>query len=227
MAKKASKRVATRKAYRKGKKKAEARAVRGGAGGGGKKTAKKATRKSAAKKSAAVKPARKAARKPAGAKRAASLGPRPVNSGRGLTPAEIGSVVVEAFNEHRPDAELWNEYWADDVESIEGMGVSLAWHGRDAMQAKGEEWTAGHIVHSASAEGPYVGATGFAIRFRMDVEEKATGNRAVMEEVGVYSVRNGKVIREEFMYGSMTPVLVGGAAEEVVTTAHVEEAIPI
>jgi hypothetical protein len=34
----------------------------------------------------------------------------------------------------------------------------------------------------------------------MDVEEKKTGNRRTMREVGVYTVENGKVIREEFMY---------------------------
>jgi len=26
-----------------------------------------------------------------------------------------------------------------------------------------------------------------------------------MEEVGVYTVRNGKIVQEEFMYGSATP----------------------
>jgi hypothetical protein len=213
MAKKTSTRVATRKAYRKAKKKSVAKAA------GKKKTARRV-----GARAAAAKGGKKVARKPA-AKRPRSLSPKPVNSGRGPTPAEIGSVVVEAFNEHRPDVELWDRFWADDVESIEGMGVSLAWNGRDAMQAKGDSWMAEHIVHSASAEGPYVGATGFAIRFRMDVEEKSTGDRVLMEEVGIYTVKNGKVIREEFMYSAMTPVLIGGEAEEVI--AHVEEVIPI
>lgn len=216
MAKRTGKRVATRKAYRKAKKTATKAATRPT-------STKKASRK-VGKKAAGAKTARKktVAR---GARR--SLSPRPINSGRGPTPAEIGAVVVEAFNEHRPDMELWDQFWADDVESIEGMGVSLAWHGRDAMQAKGENWIAEHTVHSASAEGPYVGATGFSIRFRMDVEEKSTGDRVLMEEVGVYTVKNGKVVREEFMYGAMVPVAVGGEGEEVVTTARIEEVMPI
>lgn len=193
-----------------------------------KKSATRAGRSKATKKArTAKKVGKKAPARKKTVRRARSLAPRPVNSGRGLTPAEIGAVVVEAFNEHQPDVELWNQFWADDVESIEGMGVSLAWHGRDAMQAKGETWAADHIVHSANAEGPYVGATGFSIRFRMDVEEKSTGNRMLMEEIGVYTVKNGKVVREEFMYGSVTPVAVGGEMAEVMTTATVEEVIPI
>jgi hypothetical protein len=219
MAKRVGKRVATRKAYRKAKKQASKPPA--------KKTAKKVAKKSAKKAGATA--ATKSARKKKVVRRGGgrSLAPRPVKSGRGPSPAEIGGAVVEAFNEHRPDLELWKQYWADDVESVEGMGVSLAWHGRDAMQAKGEAWMAEHNVHSASAEGPYVGATGFAIRFRMDVEEKSTGNRVLMEEVGVYTVKNGKVVREEFMYGSMTPVLIAGQAEEVIATARMEEVIPI
>jgi hypothetical protein len=216
MAKRAGKRVATRKAYRKAKKQNTRAAA--------KKTRKKASKK--ASKKTGSKTTRKAGRKTT-RRSSRSLSPSPINTGRGPTPAEIGAAVVEAFNDHRPDIQLWDQFWSDDVESIEGIGVSLAWRGRDAMQAKGENWMAEHTIHSASADGPFVGATGFAIRFHMDVEEKSTGNRVLMEEIGVYSVRNGRVVREEFMYGTMTPVAVGGEGEEVITTARVEEVIPI
>ena len=90
------------------------------------------------------------------------------------------------------------------VTSIEGVGVSLAWSGRKAVEAKNAGWVETHVIHSCSAEGPYVGATGFAMRMRMDVEDKTTGDRVMMDEVGAYTVLNGKVIQEEFMYGSMT-----------------------
>lgn len=223
MARRAGKRVATRKAYLKAQKATKRSATR-------KKTARKksarkktgTTRKTARK--TASKTTRKTTRKPAS--RTRSLKPRAITSGRGPSPADIGAVVVEAFNEHRPDVELWDRFWSDDVESVEGLGVSQAWRGRDAMQAKGEAWIAEHTVHSATAEGPYVGATGFSIRFRMDVEEKSTGNRILMEEIGVYTVRNGKVIREEFMYGAVTPVATGGEGEEIETTARFEEVVP-
>ena len=55
-------------------------------------------------------------------------------------------------------------------------------------------------MHGASAEGPFVGATGFAVKFTIDLETKSTGKRETMTEVGVYTVKNGKIVQEEFMY---------------------------
>ena len=181
----------------------------------------KKSRKSAAKaarkpvrtprKTAAKAAAKKAARKPA--KRASSLAPTPVKTGRGPTPGEIGRGLCEMINQGVGEREIWDRYWHPGVVSIEGEGVSLAWNGRKAMQAKGEEWMRTHKVHGVSADGPFVGASGFAIRFRMDVEDTSAGQRQIMDEVGVYTIQNGKIVREEFMYGPSQPVL-GGATQE-------------
>ncbi len=59
-----------------------------------------------------------------------------------------------------------------------------------------------NVIHGASTEGPFVVSTGFAVRFRMDVETKSTGQRRVMDEVGVYTVEDGKIVCEEFMYST-------------------------
>jgi hypothetical protein len=171
---------------------------------------KKTTRKSGrsagkAPTRTAKKAARGGARKPAKpAKRSAakaSRGPVPIKTGRGATPREIGEAVVQHFNRGGPDKELWGKYWHPQAESIEGEGMAMAWRGRKAIASKGEWWTSSHTVHSARAEGPFVGATGFSIKFRIDSEEKDSGKRRDMEEIGVYTIQNGKVIREEFMYG--------------------------
>jgi hypothetical protein len=175
-----------------------------------KKSGKKPARKSAkaarvAKARKAAKPAKKAARKGAG------TAPKPVKTGRGSTPRQIGDAVVAHFNKGGPDKELWAQHWHPGAESVEGEGMAMAWKGRKAIAAKSDWWVANNTVHSASAEGPYVGATGFSIKFRMDVEEKASGKRTQMEEVGVYTVQNGKVIREEFMYGPSRVISEGRA----------------
>jgi ketosteroid isomerase-like protein len=49
-------------------------------------------------------------------------------------------------------------------------------------------------------EGPYVNGDEFVVRFTMDVTPKATGKRMKMDEVGVYSVKNGKIVAERFCY---------------------------
>lgn len=135
-----------------------------------------------------------------GKKAAKALEPKLVKTGKGASPLEVGQAVVAGFNAHKPERELWDAHWSRKVESIEGLGVSMKWVGRKAMEAKGAQWMATHKIYAASAEGPFVGATGFAVRFSMDVEDTTTGKREMMHEVGVYTVKSGKVVCEEFMY---------------------------
>ena len=171
-----------------------------------KSVSKKSKAKSApAAKKPAAKAVKKAAAKPAMSKPAAkkvksasSTAPRPVNTGKGLQPVDIGRQVVADFNEGK--MELNDTMWSKDIVSIEGLGMGLAWHGRAAVDEKSAHWRAAHKIHGASAEGPYVGSTGFAIKFAMDVEEIASGKRINMVEVGTYTVSNGKIVTEEFMY---------------------------
>jgi hypothetical protein len=175
-----------------------------------------------ARKSPARKPVRKvAARKPA----RASAGPKMLKPGRGPSPREIGEAVVKHFNASGPDTELWQRYWSRNTESVEGGDQPMMWTGLKAIKGKSEWWTSQNQVHSAQAEGPYVGASGFSIKFRIDVEERQTGKRTVMEEIGVYTVAKGKVVREEFMYGSSRVISEGRRVALVETSAKPEESL--
>lgn len=125
----------------------------------------------------------------------------PINSGSGPSPAELGSKLVQMFNSRTPDTKIWDALFAKDFVSIEGHGVNMMFRGRKAVEGKAHQREAAHTVHGARAEGPFVGSTGFAVRFTLDVEVKATGQRKLMDEIGVYSVLDGKIVQEEFMYG--------------------------
>ncbi len=149
-----------------------------------KKAAKKAPAKSAAKKAPAAKP-----------------GEFVVSTGKGSSPMEIGMDLVAKFNAGQTK-EIEDLYWAPMIESIEGIGVGMGWRGKESVYSKNAWWAADHVMHGGTAEGPYVGSTGFAVRFRLDIETKSTGQREWMEEVGVYTVKDGKIIREEFMYNT-------------------------
>jgi len=177
----------------KSKKKAKKRA--------GKKV-RRAAAKSAAKGKGGAKSKKGDARgKSAGKKKKAdALKPKAIKTGKGMSPAEVGAELVRMFNAGQ-FAEIEERFWSPKITSIEGAGVSMAWEGRKAVRAKNEEWMADHVIHGGSAEGPYVGATGFAVKFSMDVETKSTGERMQMSEIGVYTVKNGKITTEEFMYG--------------------------
>lgn len=93
------------------------------------------------------------------------------------------------------------KYWADDVVSVEAMDGPMARiEGKDAVIKKGEWWYANNEVHSVKTEGPYVNGDQFSVRFEMDVTDKASGNRIQMTEMGLYTVRDGKVVEERFFY---------------------------
>lgn len=159
-----------------------------------KKMSKKPAKKSAPK--ASKKPAAKGKKS---APKGNSLAPKPISTGKGLTPMEIGTNLVRMFNAGQ-FSEIEEMFWSPKIVSIEGHGVAMGWHGKKAVDAKNREWVAANTIHGGSAEGPYVGATGFAVKFNMDVEDKASGQRRNMTEVGVYSVIGGKIVQEEFMY---------------------------
>jgi hypothetical protein len=170
-----------------------------------KKSKKKSAKKAAKKTSKKV--AKRTARKAGGGRRAARGGgggrgpnPAPVSTGSGASPMEIGRDLVARFNAGQLGGEIEDRWWAPNITSVEGVGIAMAWSGREKVEEKNRAWMETHIIHGASAEGPYVGATGFAVKFRMDIEDKTTGKREVMEEVGVYTVEKGKIVREEFMY---------------------------
>ncbi|WP_352865345.1 nuclear transport factor 2 family protein [Mesorhizobium sp. M0715] len=55
-------------------------------------------------------------------------------------------------------------------------------------------------MHGGSVEGPYVNGDQFAVRFKFDITPKATGERVTMDEVGLYTVKNGKITEERFYY---------------------------
>lgn len=166
---------------------------------------KSAPAKPAAKapKAAAKKPAPKQAAKPSkkpvakASKKNASLDPVPVSTGKGMGPDEVGGALVAMFNAGKL-AEIENNFWSPEIVSCEGS-AKLEWRGRPAVEAKNNWWLSENEILGATAEGPFVGATSFAVRFKMQVRAKASGTVSNFEEVGVYTVQNGKIVREEFM----------------------------
>lgn len=165
-------------------------------------------RKKTAKKPAAKK--RPVAKKKASSSRAPAGAPRPVNTGRGPSASEIGASLVASFNAGKWD-EPCKKWWAQDVTSVEGIG--LAWTGKNAALAKNADWYKENRPLGGTAEGPFVGASGFAVKFHLEVEEIASGKRTIMDEVGVYTVKDGRIIREEFMYGPATVQRASASAE--------------
>jgi hypothetical protein len=151
-----------------------------------------------AKKRAAKKQVRKARRAPR--KRAAApAGPKPVKTGKGATPLEVAQAVAGLARQNRLH-EVEDAWLAPGIVSVEGMGASMAWSGKKNVLAKYRTWEANNEITAIDIEGPWVGATGFTLKYKIEIAQKATGQRTRMEEIAVYTVQNGKIVREEFHF---------------------------
>ena len=98
-----------------------------------------------------------------------------------------------------------NELYANNAVSVEAFPMpgadSAETAGLDGIRGKHDWWYGAHEVHSSSAEGPYLhGPDRFGIIFEMDVTNKETKERIQMKELGLYTVKDGKIVREEFFY---------------------------
>jgi hypothetical protein len=92
-------------------------------------------------------------------------------------------------------------YWADDVVSLEPGDDDMARTvGKDGARGKGEWWAANHEVHGVVVEGPYVNGDQFIVRFKMDLTPKGA-ERITLDEVGLYTLKNGLIAEERFFYG--------------------------
>ncbi len=117
---------------------------------------------------------------------------------------EVGQRLVDLCKSGRFQEAL--DLYSPDAVSVEAMAnetMPAVMRGIEAIRRKGESWLANNEVHSTDAKGPYPNGDRFAVIFDVDVTPKAgpmAGRRMQMEEVGLYTVENGKIVREEFFY---------------------------
>ncbi len=117
-----------------------------------------------------------------------------------MTTADIAKAFTDMLKagDHHGAAANFN---SPDIVSMEAMDGPMARvQGTEAVKAKSDWWYANHEIHSATAHGPFVHGDQFAVRFNMDVTAKESGQRIQMEEVGLYTVKDGKIVEEKFMY---------------------------
>ncbi|MEL7491896.1 MAG: nuclear transport factor 2 family protein [Pseudomonadota bacterium] len=95
--------------------------------------------------------------------------------------------------------------YAPNAVSVEAAamaeGAPRVFEGLDAIKAKHEQWREMMEEHSSKTDGPYLhGDDKFGVIFELDATDRASGQRMQMKEFGVYTVADGKIVREEFYY---------------------------
>ena len=118
---------------------------------------------------------------------------------------EIGKKLVELCRQHK-EREVFDTLYSPAIVSIEAGAPppqSPRMEGIAAVRGKAEWWFGNHEVHSAKCEGPWPHGDRFIVRFTYDVTQKAgpmAGKRFTMDEAGLYTVKDGKIVQEEFFY---------------------------
>ena len=90
----------------------------------------------------------------------------------------------------------------DNVVSVEAysMGAgSPETRGKEGVRGKIDWWVNAMEVHSLAASGPFVAHDRFVVQYDADVTDKNSKEQRKMSEVGVYTVKNGEIVREEFL----------------------------
>jgi ketosteroid isomerase-like protein len=98
--------------------------------------------------------------------------------------------------------EALNELYAENAVSVEpptSQGLQTV-EGLDNIKKKGEEFTSMiEEVHGGYVGEPIVAGNFIALTMGMDVTMKNVG-RIKIDEIAVYEVKDGKIVKEEFFY---------------------------
>ena len=117
------------------------------------------------------------------------------------TTQEVANRMNELFKEYKW-AEVQEELFAEDAESIEpehSPGLKSV-KGKDAIKKKGEDFNnMVEEMHGGWVSEPLVGGNYISFAMGMDVTYKGMG-RQKMEEIAVYEVKDGKIVKEQFFY---------------------------
>jgi hypothetical protein len=100
--------------------------------------------------------------------------------------------------------------WKEAVESLYGKDIvsvearanetgSPETRGIDGIRGKVDWWIDAMQTNSLNVHGPFVAHDRFVVQYDIDVTDKQSKNRMQISEVGVYTVKDGKIVREEFL----------------------------
>lgn len=113
-----------------------------------------------------------------------------------MTTKTLAKQFVELCNQGK-NFDVMQTLYAPHIVSVESEGHETA--GQEAVIQKSRNWAEKITLQSESVRGPYFFCTDqFAVHFSFEFITKSTGQRVTQEEVGVYTVKDGKIVREVF-----------------------------
>ena len=114
-----------------------------------------------------------------------------------MTTQEIVKKFVDYCNAGNFEA-IYTELYSPDVLSVEADGSTVK--GIDGIHQKGKEFHAKiKSMSNSSMSDPIISANAFAVTMKMDAEY-TDGSKHTLDEVCVYEIRDGKIVKEQFFF---------------------------
>jgi hypothetical protein len=119
------------------------------------------------------------------------------------TPMSVRSIATQFVELCRQgkNFDVMNTLYAPNIVSVEGDGKETA--GQGPVIKKSQDWVSDKTFNGETVAGPFFNGANpdqFVVFFTLDITPKATGKRITLEEVGVYTVKDDKITREQFFY---------------------------
>ena len=118
-----------------------------------------------------------------------------------MTTQEIANRLVELLRAGDYDT-IFNELFSPDIISAEPEGAP--WpvaHGLEELAKRGKQFEEMvEEIHSSEISDPIVAENFIALTMKMVTTWKGASERSNMDEICVYEVRDGKIVKEQFFY---------------------------
>ena len=118
-----------------------------------------------------------------------------------MTTTEIANRLVELCSSNQ-NRQAYEELFAQDAVTVDSIAHTQGrtTEGLANLLANNDHFQSGiEAVHGGHVSQPLVAGNFFTVAMGLDVTMK-DGNRMNMEEVVVYEVKDGKIVKEQFFY---------------------------
>jgi len=119
-----------------------------------------------------------------------------------MTVQDVANRLVQLCREAK-NLDAVNELYDDDIVSLEpeGSPVKKKTGKKEVLDANNRWFDSVDEIHSVAVSAPLLSENTFACTMKIDASYKEHG-RMTMDELCVYEVKDGKIIKEQFFYNT-------------------------
>ena len=116
-----------------------------------------------------------------------------------MTTKEIGKKLAD-YCRAGDYVKAIDELYADDAEGHENYLAGAKMNGKAAIRGGTEHWLAVNTLENNVVDEPLYCGNQFVVRFTGKMVKKDGSGEQAYEEVGLYTVKDGKISRQDFFY---------------------------